>query len=285
MAKTILIVGGTGMLGKPVALKLQDAGFRINIFSRNAEKSKQIFPDSFKIVQGKTDDLESIKRAIDGCYGIHLNLNNEFEHQAAANFSKAAKQAGIKQISYISGATVCAENRWFPMIDSKFKAEQEVIHSGINYCIFRPTWFMESLPRFVQAGKAVVFGKQPHQYHWIAAIDYANMVAISYQKPEAQNKIFYIHGTQAYTMHEALTKYCAVLNPKITKITTIPYWLVGLIATLKGNKELKFAKTLMAYFEKAGEIGVPSKTSEILGTPQISLDEWIKMRKKGMNLF
>jgi hypothetical protein len=37
-------------------------------------------------------------------------------------------------------------------------------------------------------------------------------------------------------MHEALRRYCAVLHPEIRQVSTLPFWLVKLLAAITGNQ-------------------------------------------------
>ena len=45
---------------------------------------------------------------------------------------------------------------------------------------------------------------------------------------------------------------------------------------LTSNKMLKFANSMMAYFDKAGQVVKSTEVSEILGAPRTTLDEGIK---------
>ena len=105
------------------------------------------------------------------------------------------------------------------------------------------------------------------------------MVSASYRLEEAANKKFFIHGPEAVTIHEALGRYCTVFHPEIRKISTMPLWLVRFMATVRRNKQMKFAGELIAFSEKVGECGDPAEANCILGAPQITLDEWIRQRK------
>jgi uncharacterized protein YbjT (DUF2867 family) len=91
-----------------------------------------------------------------------------------------AAKLKLQRITYISGTSVAEENTWVPLIKRKFLAEKAIRNSGVAYCIFCPTWFMEVLPKYIRGNRAFVFGKQPNPYHLIAADDYARMVAASY---------------------------------------------------------------------------------------------------------
>ena len=280
MEKRILIIGGTGMLGRPVAHCLQEAGFEIRIMTRDLQKAQENFDRSFQLFDGNPIDTDCLEEALDGCYGVHISLPSEVEQQVAESVAKLAARHEIQRISYISGATVAEEHRWFEMVNRKFLAEQAIRQSGIPYTFFCPTWVMEILPRFINQGRAAVFGKQPYPYHWVAAEDIARMIAIAYRSEEAANKRFLILGPEAISMREALRRYCAAFHPEIKDVSSMPFWLVKLMGRLTGNQELKSAGDMMAYFEKIGENSTNhSDKCDIVGAPSLTLDRWLQMKK------
>jgi hypothetical protein len=138
--------------------------------------------------------------------------------------------------------------------------------------------FMELLPKMVQGGKAVIIGRQPKPAHWVAASDYAAMVARAFVLPEAASKTFYVRGPQALTMEEALRTYCERCAPD-TKVTHVPFFVLELVALLSGNRELRrVALPLMRYFEKTDELGDPAETHALLGSPQTTVAAWSAAR-------
>ena len=275
MKNTILIVGATGMLGEPVARRLKEDGFSVRIMAREIDKARELFDESFEIVKGDVMNTDSMESAFNGCFGVHVSLSGEIEQVGTENVASAARRKGLERITYISGTSVTEDTAWFPQTKRKLLAEKAIRESGVPYCIFCPTWFMESLPKCVKGSKAFVFGKQPNLYHLVAADDYSRMVSTSYQLEEAANKRLFIHGPEGFLFHDALRKYCSVFHPEITKLSTMPYWLASIIATLGSKKEMKFASGLMAFFEKVGEREDPTEANRILGEPKIVLDEWL----------
>lgn len=281
MQKTILIVSGTGMLGQPVSRGLKEAGFAVRVMTRNLERARKTFDKSFEVFEGNPTDPSCLEEALHGCYGVHISLPTEVEQQVAETVAKAAPRHAVERISYISGATVAEEHRWVPIANRKFLAEQAIRESGIPYTIFCPTWVMEILPMFVNQGRAAVFGKQPYPYHWVAAADVARMVTNAYRLEEAANKRFRVLGPEVIQMHEALRRYCAVFRPEIKKITSMPFWLVRLLATLTRDQGLKGAGELLSYFEKVGEQSSNLGDDPCLvGAPTITLDQWLERRKQ-----
>lgn len=272
----VLIIGASGMLAKPVLEQLDKAGFQLRLFSRTVNQS--MFKKEYEMVQGNVFNQNELGKAITGCDAVHISLSNLNEALATKRIVDIAIQKEVKLISAISGCTVAQENRWFSMIDNKYRAEQYIINSGIPYMIFRPTWFFESLDLMIRDGKAMMLGKQPNPSHWVAAGDYARMVVTAYNKSEAKSKIFFVHGPEQYLMKDLLEKYCKLCHPEIKKISTVPIWMIKIIATLTGNKELKNAASLFAYFEKVSEMGNPDETNKLLGKPETTFEKWINLK-------
>ena len=59
----------------------------------------------------------------------------------------------------------------------------------------------------------------------------------------------------------------------------MPFWLVKLMGTITGNRELKGAGEMMAYFEKVGEDTSLPKSDGIISAPAMTLDAWLQKCK------
>jgi uncharacterized protein YbjT (DUF2867 family) len=277
--KKILVVGGTGMLGKPVVDRLAAAGSGVRVMTRQADHAEGRFDTGVETFEGDPLDVSAIRRALEGCDGLYLNLPGGAEAPIASAAAEAARLEGIARIASISGGTVCEENRWFPPTEGKLRAEQAIRAGGIPHTIFRPSWFMESLPRFVVNGRAAVFGRQPHPFRWVAADDYARMVTAAFGTAACANKTLFVLGPEPLRMHEALGRYCQAAHPEIQRISTMPIWFVKALALLTRNHALGAVARLMGYFEKVEERGDPTEANALLGAPTTTLDEWITARR------
>src|SRR4030042_2794376 len=225
MEKIILVLGATGLLGRPVSYSLKESGFQVRIMTRDVQKGQKAFDKSFEMVCGDPMDIGLLQDALDGCYGVHISLPNEVEQLVAENVASLALGHGVKRISYISGATVAEENQWFTMVNRKFLAEKAIREAGIPSTIICPTWVMEGLSLFINQGRAAVFGKQPCPYHWVAANDIARMVSNSYVLDEAMRKVDMRHGAEAICIQEALRRYCKVFHQELKEETSMPFWM------------------------------------------------------------
>jgi len=280
MGKIVLVIGATGRLGEPVARHLKEDGFRVRVMTRDSNKARGIFGETFDVVVGDIMDAGSLEEPLDGCFGVHISTTPpENEQMKVNNVIAVASKKGLQRITYVSWAHASEENAWFPPARQKLLAEEVIRKSGIPYTIFCPTTAMENVPMFVRGNWAAVIGKQARPYHWLAGDDFGRMVSASYGLEETANKRLCIYGPEAILTHEAVRQYCSIVHPKIRKISTMPYWLVRIMATIMRSKEVKFGSSLWAFCEKVDEGGDPTEANRILGAPKTTLDEWLKQRE------
>jgi uncharacterized protein YbjT (DUF2867 family) len=149
---TVLVIGGTGELGAPVARQLLNDGYRVRLLVRDADRISGADPD-FDYTQGHLDDLASLQRALAGCDAVHISVrggptaeqHDRVEHRGTARVAQLAASAGVQRISYVSHS-LAAPDAGAPDLRAKFHAELAIASSGAPYTIFRPTYFMETLP-------------------------------------------------------------------------------------------------------------------------------------------
>jgi uncharacterized protein YbjT (DUF2867 family) len=282
MAETILVIGGTGMLGEPVARSLHTAGYCVRILTRSPEKAAR-FKDGFEIAAGDVENLRSLEQAMRGCQGVHVSLhdasNPDLERVGAINAARAAATVGVSRITYLSGASVIPENCWFPDTKTRYEAEAAIRASGVSYTIFKGTWFMESLNRFVRGKFALAIGRHPRPWRWLAAQDYARMVATAYATPATANKTLWVYGPETYTTPEALRIYCAIVHPD-ARLMPMPFWLATLFARLRRRRELQAALPFFRYCERVtiAEAGDPAEANALLGAPTTTLAVWSRQK-------
>lgn len=278
--KTILIIGGTGMLGKPVAQQLKADGFNVRLLARNPEKAQKLLGAGYEIVKGDVDNHAELRTAMTGADGVHISLKGgpteaDFErmdHFAVRDIARIAKEKNVGRVTLISAYAVSVEKADTPESRSKVKGEAALKSSGVPYTIFRASWFMETLPLFVQGKSISLIGNQIHPLHWITAEDYARMVSKSYQTDETLNKELYIFGPEAYTMGDAMKIYAEHKGIKVSRMST---QMLAVMGALTFNAEWKGMAVLMKHYENWGEDGSPEEANWLLGAPRITLKEWL----------
>jgi len=280
MAQKILVIGAAGFVGAPIAKQLQKDGFAVRALVRSADKARQMLGGQIELVVGDFGDKATLEKALAGVDGVNLSVPWQFEVSVVQAVTSILSAQGRKQVrvTYISGTTAQPENRWYPMIDEKLKAEEVLIKSGVAYTILRPSWFMDALALFVRDGRATIFGKQKQPYYFLSLSDFAHAVSKAYQTEAAANKTFVLNGPEAILISDALNRYCDAVHPGI-KAAGMPIWLGNLLAAMMKSETMKDFVRMMAYFEKSPKVSPPTGAESILGASKTTLDEWLKTLK------
>lgn len=282
MNHTTLVVGGSGMLGEPVARRLAREGHRVRVLSRNPDETRRKLGDRFDYVQGDVQEPDSIRRALEGCTGVHVNLMggprpedfDRVEHLGTKRIADLAALADVQRLTYLSGAPVAGKYWEDPATKAKSLAEKAIHASGVPYTIFRVTWLMESLELFIRGKNAIIIGTQAHPVRWVAADDYAGLVARAYELPEATNKTFFVAGPEGYGKGDAMRMYIDIARPEL-KLRFVPVWLMKTVAALSFDRQLYADVGRMAFYDTIGDdFGDPSESNRILGAPTTTLQEW-----------
>ena len=179
MTETVLVIGGTGELGAPVTRQLRDDGYRVRVLARRLPAAHDRDAD-LEYVQGDLAYTDALRSALTGCAAVHVSVRggpsaesfDRVEHRGPARVAEFAGLAGAGRLSYVSHM-LAAPDAGAPALRAKFHAQQAIAASAVPSAIFRPTYFMETLPRQVRGSRGVVLGRQPHPFHMLAAADFA----------------------------------------------------------------------------------------------------------------
>jgi len=145
----ILITGGTGFLGENIVRALADNHLPLRCLVRQKSYSHQFELSSVELAYGDVTDVSSLEKATQGintvihCVGILQEKPPHSTHQkivieGTKNLVTACVKNKVKKIIYISGLGT-HEKALSLYHQAKFKAEQCIIKSGLEYVIFRPS--------------------------------------------------------------------------------------------------------------------------------------------------
>jgi uncharacterized protein YbjT (DUF2867 family) len=114
-SKPILVSGATGYVGGRLIPALLDAGYRVRAMGRSLEKlacRPWAHHDQVELVQGDVLDLESLKKAAEGCWSAYYLVHSmiaqkgkfvEADRRAAHNMVESAAADGMERIIYLGG--------------------------------------------------------------------------------------------------------------------------------------------------------------------------------------
>ncbi|HLF47121.1 MAG TPA: NAD(P)-binding oxidoreductase [Chitinophagaceae bacterium] len=279
----ILFIGASGMLGKPVARELIRAGFELTLFGRDTEKLEKFFPN-IHTVQGDVFNTTSLLHAMKGQDIVYLNLSInqrvgksglQPEREGIKNIFLAAKNAGIKRISYLSSLIKnyrgMNEFRWWAF-DVKHAAIDSIKKSGIPYSIFYPSTFMETIDQqMLQGNKIIIPGKSEAPMWFIAAKDYGEQVAWAFKKAGDDSFEYPIQGLEPFTLDEAVRIFISNYKKPVSllRVPMLSLKLTGLI-----SNKMNYAANICEALNKYPEKFVSEKSWEDLGKPSVRLADY-----------
>lgn len=285
----ILFIGGTGMLGKPVARELIHAGFELHFLARNPVRVRDLYPGQ-PVIQGDVLESDSLEVAMQGMDIVYCNLSvhpsskekdPQPEREGVANIIQAARRSGIKRIAYLSSLVHRYEGmdgfHWWAF-RVKAGAVKSIQESGIPYSIFYPSTFMETYPfQVIRGNKIAALGKSKMPMWFIAAEDYGNQVAASFRLDQSGNYDYDIQGPEPYKFDEANRVFVSHYTKSKLGILHAPIWLMKWMGAFSQqyNYVYHICKALNLYPEKFNS----EKTWEKLGKPEISLAQYASRLK------
>ena len=284
MTETVLVVGATGHIGAPVAERLRANGFDVRLFVRDLIRARARFGEGFAYATGEVNDRSSLDRALDGCTAVHVSLGggsdsdeiDRVEHRGTALVADRAARHGLTRVTYLSGDYVgTPEGERLPSERAKAQAEACIRESGVPYTIFRPTYFMDTLPRHVQGRLAVVLGRQPHRLHMVAAIDFGEMVSASLRTSDAANRVLRVRGPEPISIPEALGTYCSIAAPG-TRVVSVPLPIMATVDRVFLGRKLRRTLDTMRLLQRLGERGDASETEGLLAPATTTVQQWCR---------
>lgn len=146
-SKTILVSGATGHQGGAVFGHLHRK-FALRVLAQDVENRevRALAGPGVELVQGDMQDSASLKRAMDGAYGVYsMQTSNdpEAEVRQGINMVDAAVSQSVGHFVY-SSVVGADQHTGVPHFESKGKIEQHIRATGIRHTILRPLFFMEN---------------------------------------------------------------------------------------------------------------------------------------------
>ena len=202
---------------------------------------------------------------------------DRIEREGSARVATLAAAGGVGLLTYLTGSLVREEyGEKIAEHKAKLAAEEAIRRSGVPYVFFRPTYFVDNLPRHLHGRWAVALGR-PRPLHMVAAADFARMVSRAFQVPDAAHRDLFVHGPEAVSITDALRLYCSVVEPD-RRVVTVPLGLMRPLDRLFMGGKLRANLELMGLLQRLGERGDPTEANRLLGAPTTTVREWCERR-------
>jgi len=195
-ARSILITGATGHQGGATARALAGRGFDLYAMTRKPESpaARELAGAGIHVVQGDLDDEESLKRVLEGKWGVFAVQTSqeagvEHEEVQGHRIASLARVAGVSHYVYSSVGSA-HRHTGIPHFENKWRIEETVRTVGFpSYVILRPVFFMENLvtPFVLQGDKLAMAISPTTPLQMIAVRDIGRHAARAFLEAEQLN--------------------------------------------------------------------------------------------------
>ena len=301
---SLLIIGGTGTLGRQIVLQALTKGYKVRCLVRNFQKAQFLKEWGAELVYGDLSRTETIPLCFKGITGVidastgrinELKTLKRVDWEGKLALIEAAKVAKIKKFVFFSPQNV-DKFESIPLMKVKNGIEIKLKKSGVPYTIFRLTGFyqglieqyaipiLEDLPIWVTSENNYV--------SYMDTQDIAKFCLRSFQIPQTENKTFLLTGSKGWVSSEIIT-LCEQLAGQKAKVQTVPLFLLKFISYFFGffewgqniSERLSFIKIL----ENETNFSKPSfefyeifkmDSSELVALDDYFLEYFIRLLKR-----
>lgn len=215
MTPTILVTGGTGVLGSQVVPFLRSAGHEIRVLSRHEREAS----DGVEYVAVDLITGDGLDKALAGVHTVlHLAGGPKGDDTSAENLVRAAERAGtVEHLVLISviGADVVP----LGYFDRKAKAERIVADSMIPSTILRAAQFHDLTLTTVQAMAKAPVLVAPSGIRWqpVASCEVAARLAeLTLGRPAG--RVADLAGPRTYTLEELQRSYLETVGKRRVRL-------------------------------------------------------------------
>ena len=239
----VLVVGGTGTLGRQIARKALDAGHQVRCMVRMPRKASFLQEWGCELTRGDLLEPASLDYALDGVDAvIDAATSRPTDPQSVyvtdwdgkLNLIRACERAGVKRFIFLSllGAH---RHRDVPLMDIKACTENLLEASDLDYTILQGAAFMQGvISQFaipVLESQTVWVSGSPTSIAYMNTQDMARFAVASLERSETIRGTFPVVGPKAWNTGE-LVQLCERCSGKSARVFRVQPVLIRLMQGL-----------------------------------------------------
>ena len=226
----IVVTGASGFIAKNLRKYLSEQNIELISISRNDFKN---FKNEIKIISENYKEKNILKKIKNSDVLIHLvgigkqSVNSDYDMiniDLTKHVVNLSKKARIKKIIFLSGLGV-SSNTALGYFISKYNAEKQIIDSGLDFTIFRPSYIVgkddllsKNLKNQIKSGEIIIPGSGTYSIQPIHVSDVVKVIFESLSQLRFNNKIIELVGPDYVTFEKYVKLFSKGTKTKIRKI-------------------------------------------------------------------
>jgi uncharacterized protein YbjT (DUF2867 family) len=242
---SLLIIGGTGTLGRQIVLQALTKGYQVRCLVRNLRKANFLKEWGAELIYGDLTLPETLPPCLRGITAVidastsrpyDLSTIKKVDWDGKLALIEASKIANIQHFIFCSALNL-EQFPNIPLMAMKQGIEIKLKESNIPYTIFRLTGFyqglieqyaipiLEDLPIWITNENTCV--------SYMDTQDIAKFCLRTLQLPQTKNKIFFLGGPKGWLSSEII-KLCEQLAGQSSQVKKIPISILNLSSQILG---------------------------------------------------
>jgi uncharacterized protein YbjT (DUF2867 family) len=276
---TVLVVGGTGMLGSQVVAELLGRGKQVRALVRPGSDATGLEAAGATIARGDMMDLDSLVRAMDGADSVITTAAGYTRHSKGdtpqidtignRNLAEAASRTGIRRFVLTSILT-CDQTPYVPHFWHKKRAEDRLEELGVPFVALRPGAFLDQITRFggdpFSKGRLTWLGSSSVPLTFVLTADLAGYLAAATDIAGVDGQRIDIGWDRPVSMQEVAAISGTLLGKRI-RVRTLPTGLLHAVGTVLRRVD-PMAKDMAAmadWFQSGRYVADTARQREVFG--------------------
>ena len=240
---SLLIIGGTGTLGRQIVLQALTKGYKVRCLVRNFRKANFLKEWGVELVYGDLTRPETIPPCLKGITAIIDASTSrpddslkKVDWDGKLYLIEAAKAAKIKRFIFFSAQNAEQFDN-IPLMKLKSGVETKLKQSQIPYTIFRLTGFYQGLIEQyaipILENFPIWVTNENTYISYMDTQDIAKFCLRSLQIPKTENQTFFLSGSKGWVSSEIIN-LCEQLAGQQAKVQKVPLFLLKLVSNFFG---------------------------------------------------
>ena len=234
---TILVIGGSGFVGRHLVGLLVNAGYRVVVPTRHRDRARHlILLPTVQVIEADSGDAATLARLAQGAAAVVnlVGIINErsgqtFAHahiELARNVVAACKAAGVRRLMQMSAlnADPAGPSHY---LRSKGEAEAIVAASGLDWTIFRPSVifgredsFLNLFAKLARLLPVIALGSAQAKFQPVYVDDVVQCFVHSLRDDATIGQRYPLCGPKVYTLYE-LVRYVGETTDAVRPVLTL----------------------------------------------------------------
>ena len=240
----ILVAGGTGHLGAELVPLLVRRGAAVRVLTRDPALARRQLGEGPEYVSGDVRKPSSLTAAVRGADSVVSAITGfgpggrgprAVDYEGNLNLIRAAESVGVERFVMLSMHGASAKHP-MELLRWKYRAEEALRVSRLDWCVVRPTVFMELWASLlgdpiVKDGSTTVFGRGSNPVNFVSVRDIARFVEVALLEPGLTSEVVDVGGPENLTFDQVVDQIASVAG-RTASVRHVPIPVMRLARSL-----------------------------------------------------